>query len=442
LVLAGAFPAGEPGPDEGPKPSKQGKGQGLNALLRDVINRGADLFNPPNYDHAGCAGLYEGALIAIRPLLKKQPKLQQAVDQGLASARAIPNPTDRAFALRRVLDQLRSAVGPAKKGPPQKKGPPEVEKKGPPEVEKKGPPEVEKKGPPEEKKGTEPTTLWKRLGGEAAVKKVVDDFTKAVLADPQVDFTRGGKYKIDVNMLEKALVELVSQHTGGPLRYTGPDMKEVHKGMHITNREFDLTVQHLKKALTDNEVKPADAQDLLKLVNSTRKAVVEPGATKTKVEQKGPPEKKSPPEVEKKGVELDKKGRATKEVQPPEKGPAPDKDASEASLSGHVTYKGKPLPAGIVSLVAPGGKAFTAPLQEDGTYQMKAVPVGEYVVVVDTASVKPAVKGPPAGKLPNPPPGGPAPVYVPIPRQYAQPETSPLRVSVRKGANNFDLELQ
>ena len=42
-----------------------------------------------------------------------------------------------------------------------------------------------------------PKTLWDRLGGEAGVSKVVDDFVAAAATDPKVDFSRGGKYKLD-----------------------------------------------------------------------------------------------------------------------------------------------------------------------------------------------------------------------------------------------------
>src|SRR5207249_4059484 len=84
--------------------------------------------------------------------------------------------------------------------------------------------------------------LWARLGGEPAVKAVVHDFVALAAGDPQVDFTRGGRYPLDaagVANLEKLLVELISAVTGGPLKYEGRAMKTVHRGMAITNAQFD-----------------------------------------------------------------------------------------------------------------------------------------------------------------------------------------------------------
>src|SRR5262249_40776319 len=71
------------------------------------------------------------------------------------------------------------------------------------------------------------------------------------------------------------LVQLISATTGGPLKYTGKSMKEVHKGMGITNEEFDALGADLKKALEKNDVKEEDIEALLKIVDSTRKDIVE-----------------------------------------------------------------------------------------------------------------------------------------------------------------------
>src|SRR5262249_50461502 len=105
-----------------------------------------------------------------------------------------------------------------------------------------------------EKKSDTPkeTTLWERLGGEANVKKVVDAFVAAAAKDPKVDFFRGGQFPLDeqgVAKLKKQLVELISEASGGPLKYKGKSMKEVHKGMNITDEQFDALAGHLKKAL-------------------------------------------------------------------------------------------------------------------------------------------------------------------------------------------------
>jgi hypothetical protein len=76
----------------------------LNAALRDVINAGAKIFNE-NGDHAGCYRMYQGALISVRPFLA--PELQKRIDDGMMTAEKLPFFADRAFELRRVLDDIR-----------------------------------------------------------------------------------------------------------------------------------------------------------------------------------------------------------------------------------------------------------------------------------------------------------------------------------------------
>ena len=123
-----------------------------------------------------------------------------------------------------------------------------------------------------------PDTLWERIGGKQTFTKVIDDLMDAALKDAKVDFTRGGKFKFDDAALKKLkdqFVALGSSVSGGPEKYTGPSMKELHKGMGITDAQFDALVGHLKKALEKNGIKPEDAAALLKAVETTRGNIVE-----------------------------------------------------------------------------------------------------------------------------------------------------------------------
>jgi hemoglobin len=203
--------------------------------LRSVINHGANLYNSGDWN--GCYRLYEGALMTLRPLLDHRPELQKAIDTGLDKAQGTSALSRRAFVLREVIDKVRADT-----------------------------------------KGPAVATLWDRLGGEKNVRKVVDDFADLAAKDEKVDFTRGGKYKpteAKLDELKQKLVELISSVSGGPLKYTGKSMKEVHKGMGITDAQFDALADDLKKALEDNGAKPDDIKALLEIVGTTRKDIVE-----------------------------------------------------------------------------------------------------------------------------------------------------------------------
>jgi hypothetical protein len=95
---------------QGKKPSDKHDGAVLYNTLRDVINTGAKIFNEHG-DHAGCYRLYQGSLISVRPFLA--PDMQKSIDDGLATAEKLPTFAERAFELRRVLDDIRVKNRPA-----------------------------------------------------------------------------------------------------------------------------------------------------------------------------------------------------------------------------------------------------------------------------------------------------------------------------------------
>src|SRR5437764_4562458 len=79
--------------------------QQIYKTLRDVINKGADLYNAG--DQNGCYRFYEGALVALQPFLEHRPEMQKAITDGIDNARRNPELARRAFVLRDVIDQIR-----------------------------------------------------------------------------------------------------------------------------------------------------------------------------------------------------------------------------------------------------------------------------------------------------------------------------------------------
>ena len=98
------------GPARGEAPAAKAVDAIVFSTLRDVINKGADLYNPPNSDQAGCWRFYEGALISIRPFLGHRPELQEKITKGLTDAYNESSLGNRAFVLRKVIDDVRGTV--------------------------------------------------------------------------------------------------------------------------------------------------------------------------------------------------------------------------------------------------------------------------------------------------------------------------------------------
>jgi hemoglobin len=125
-------------------------------------------------------------------------------------------------------------------------------------------------------------TLYDRLGGEPAIRAVIDDFVDRGAADPKVNFTRAGtsmEWKPtpgNVEKLKLRLVQFVSVSAGATdLKYEGRDMLTTHAGMQIRPEEFDALAADLQWALDKNKVPAKEKQELMTIVASTKSVIVE-----------------------------------------------------------------------------------------------------------------------------------------------------------------------
>jgi hypothetical protein len=75
--------------------------------LRDVHNKGADLYNEKR-DYDGAYRLYQGSLLTVRPLLGHHPTAQKAIDDGLAAADKEPDITRKGFILHETIERVRA----------------------------------------------------------------------------------------------------------------------------------------------------------------------------------------------------------------------------------------------------------------------------------------------------------------------------------------------
>lgn len=110
------------------------------------------------------------------------------------------------------------------------------------------------------------------------------------------------------------------------------------------------------------------------------------------------------------------------------------------TVSGKVTYRGQEVPAGLVTFYGPDNSVLRARINPDGTFTAERVPAGEVRVSVDVPQPPPVPRTPAV-------PGGPVDPRVglptvPIPRRYADPNSSGLVLTVHSGAQNYPIELK
>jgi hemoglobin len=126
--------------------------------------------------------------------------------------------------------------------------------------------------PPEPPK---PKSLFERLGGKEGITKVVDAFITNCVHNDVIKkrFTKLSKEKVD--KLKSNLVDQICKESGGDCEYTGKSMKDSHKGMKVTEAEWNATVSALKAALDENKVAENEQNDLIAAIAPMKDDIVE-----------------------------------------------------------------------------------------------------------------------------------------------------------------------
>jgi hemoglobin len=124
----------------------------------------------------------------------------------------------------------------------------------------------EKKGPAKEK------SLYDRLGGKEAITLVVQQMLDNVLADERIkDFFAHA----NPDHLEKMLIDQICEASGGPCKYTGLSMKDVHQNMGVATKDFNALVEDLVKALDKYKVPEKEKSELLSVLGGMKGDIVE-----------------------------------------------------------------------------------------------------------------------------------------------------------------------
>jgi hypothetical protein len=115
------------------------------------------------------------------------------------------------------------------------------------------------------------------------------------------------------------------------------------------------------------------------------------------------------------------------------------------TLEGRVSYRGRPVVYGVVSVVGADGLTRVGNISPDGSYAVRDVPAGPATIGVDSPQppdpVRAGRRGGRTGAAPAPPPPVDRSQWVRLPDHFADPSKSGVSTTVRSGANPFDIAL-
>jgi hypothetical protein len=108
-------------------------------------------------------------------------------------------------------------------------------------------------------------------------------------------------------------------------------------------------------------------------------------------------------------------------------GPKQKADPNRTTVSGNVTFDGKPLRGGNITFALANGNIASTVSLNEGHYSTNRVPIGLNQVSIETESLKYGSPG----------------LYVKIPDNYTDPTKSGLQAEIKPGENkdvNFELK--
>ena len=118
-------------------------------------------------------------------------------------------------------------------------------------------------------------TLYERLGGYDAISALANDLLPRMQEDKQLARFYRHRGEDGLRRSKQLLIDFLCSSAGGPLYYTGRDMKITHKGMNISESDWSAFLGHLNAALDTFQVPSAERDELVALMQSTKLDIVE-----------------------------------------------------------------------------------------------------------------------------------------------------------------------
>lgn len=118
-------------------------------------------------------------------------------------------------------------------------------------------------------------SLYERLGGYEAVSAVANDLLPRLQADPQLARFWNHRGDDGVTREKQLLIDFLCSNAGGPVYYTGRDMKLSHEGMQITESDWAAFLGHLDATLGAFQVPKREHDEVVAFIQTTRSDIVE-----------------------------------------------------------------------------------------------------------------------------------------------------------------------
>jgi hemoglobin len=116
-------------------------------------------------------------------------------------------------------------------------------------------------------------TLYARLGGVDGIRVVVDELVGRMAADQRI---QQFFVATDFRRFKGMLVVHICELSGGPCRYRGRPLRQVHRGRRIRPAHFEAMVEDVREALRAAQVGEREQTELLAILRTLEPEIIEP----------------------------------------------------------------------------------------------------------------------------------------------------------------------
>ena len=118
-------------------------------------------------------------------------------------------------------------------------------------------------------------SLYERLGGYDGITAFASDLLPRLQGDSQLGRFWQNRGDDGIAREKQLLIDYLSSSAGGPMYYTGRDMKTSHAGMKISASDWSRFLEHAGATLKTLQVPQQECDDVVAFVLSLKDDIVE-----------------------------------------------------------------------------------------------------------------------------------------------------------------------
>ena len=118
-------------------------------------------------------------------------------------------------------------------------------------------------------------SLYERLGGYDGISGFANDLLPRLQGDSQLGRFWNDRGDDGIEREKQLLIDYLCANAGGPVYYTGRDMKLSHQGMAISESDWAVFFEHAGATMAALQIPQQECDDVVAFVSSLQGDIVE-----------------------------------------------------------------------------------------------------------------------------------------------------------------------